>query len=444
MSGWHQISYAVQNGSMYAIAVWFAWRGLEPRAGSRAATALFAAAQAALTALFLFAGQAWADTVGAWALAAYFTLGFERKRHLGYLAYWIYTGLFALGGALATFFRVMLMPGAQGATFFATSPRELLFVVCAFLGVWALAALAARLLKGHPGWRKVPAWVCWGLLALDAAGFAAGFLSEPATRPALGVSIAVGLAAAAAYVLWSQWRIRRLRSQQEQLLAQQLLQGEYLQTVRENRSRLRVLRHDLANHVQTAALLLDQGREDQARAYLQQLARDIRATGRADVCENLLVNTVVCNKQDEAARRGVRLEMQLQIPASLSLPGIDVVSLFGNLLDNALHACRAGDTVALEGAARQGLLTVEVRNPLHGRALPRRILPPADEAARHGYGLWAVQALARRHGGSFTLRRREEDDQAVALVTLYLDGPAGGEEGREELKGEGKEERPCV
>ena len=106
---------------------------------------------------------------------------------------------------------------------------------------------------------------------------------------------------------------------------------------------------------------------------------------------------------------------------------IDLTALLVNLLDNALQASRPGDCVELVGLVQNGLLTLEVKNPLHGHTLPERFRLPEDLRRQHGYGLSNVRQIAQHYNGAFTLRPKE--DAAVATVTLYLTEPSAEHSG---------------
>ena len=95
----------------------------------------------------------------------------------------------------------------------------------------------------------------------------------------------------------------------------------------------------------------------------------------------------------------------------------DAVSIYANLIDNALAACRAGETVHVNGIVRQGVAVLEVRNPAHeGEALPSAFRRPLQPGRRRGIGLASVQRTAGRYGGALTLRT--EGGSVVARVVL--------------------------
>ena len=349
---------------------------------------------------------------------------------------------FGTAGALLTLLKSRLLPGAETHLLGAQTWPELALAGASGAILWGVFFLLSRLLRAHPGWRKAPRWL---LLPLCAADLALNLLPLPDPRASASetefaqslrglplrdsfiILVACALVLLAIYILWSIWNRRSLRRERALLQTSLLLQREYLQSVQENRRQMQSLRHDMNNHLQTAARLLQYGAAQDAQAYLQQLLQQVQDIGRDDVCENLLVNAILANKRQDAQARGVQLETQLQMPEKIPIADIDLTALLVNLLDNALQASRPGDCVELVGLVQNGLLTLEVKNPLHGHTLPERFRLPEDLRRQHGYGLSNVRQIAQHYNGAFTLRPKE--DAAVATVTLYLTEPSAEHSG---------------
>ncbi|MFR5733272.1 MAG: GHKL domain-containing protein [Clostridium sp.] len=57
-------------------------------------------------------------------------------------------------------------------------------------------------------------------------------------------------------------------------------------------------------------------------------------------CENYAVNTIVCYYAEEARKAGIDFSVRLELPKQLSINEAELCSILGNLLENALDACR--------------------------------------------------------------------------------------------------------
>ncbi len=215
----------------------------------------------------------------------------------------------------------------------------------------------------------------------------------------------------------------------------QAVTGE-LDVVRRLTESLRAQTHESANRLHTVVSLIEMGRTveaiDFATEELQtaQLLTDHVTAAVGDP----VVAALLLGKSSEAAERGVDLTITGQLPAELPVGSRELLTVVGNLVDNALDAVAGLEVrrvdVRLEvdadgldvvvGDSGPGLTAAEA-----ARALERGWTTKAtadDAAGGRGVGLALVRQVARRHGG----------DVAISA------SPLGGAEFRVRLTGAGR------
>ncbi|RUQ05721.1 sensor histidine kinase [Microbacterium sp. HSID17254] len=186
---------------------------------------------------------------------------------------------------------------------------------------------------------------------------------------------------------------------------------ERLEAVRTMTSALRVQRHEFANRLHVAADLIDAGRVDDARAFLDELVSRgpvaFPVTG-LDLVGDPFLHAFLGAKGVEAAERGVAL----RIAADTQVIGTvrraeDVASVLGNLVDNAVVAAVAGAReprwVEVSVLSDGDALVVTVADSGEGLR-PSDPRPHADDGSAdsvhgHGIGLPLATEIARRSGG---------------------------------------------
>lgn len=186
---------------------------------------------------------------------------------------------------------------------------------------------------------------------------------------------------------------------------------ERLEAVRTMTSALRVQRHEFANRLHVAAGLIDAGRVDDARAFLDELVSRgpvaFPVTG-LDLVGDPFLHAFLGAKGVEAAERGVAL----RIAADTQVIGTvrraeDVASVLGNLVDNAVVAAVAGAReprwVEVSVLSDGDALVVTVADSGEGLR-PSDPRPHADDGSTdsvhgHGIGLPLATEIARRSGG---------------------------------------------
>lgn len=139
---------------------------------------------------------------------------------------------------------------------------------------------------------------------------------------------------------------------------------------------------------------------------------------------NTVLNSifVVCSQKAEGY--GVKLSIEAEENIDITfIQDIDMISMFGNILDNAIEAsakCEEGKRrvqVRLFMGSRY-ILYFEVRNTWNGmlKREDQRLLSTKADGGNHGLGVGIIKELACKYGGDFEMT--EEDDWFV--TTLYL------------------------
>lgn len=203
--------------------------------------------------------------------------------------------------------------------------------------------------------------------------------------------------------------------EQEHALAAQ--RDMYYEGLRQQDQQLRQLRHDLRNHITAASGLLELGKLEDARAYLDALS-DSKALSRPRrFCDNDTANVVLAAKANAIEQAGLACDFQVALPSSLPIADTDLCALLGNALDNAREGALgcADATVRLCCRYDKGMLMLAVDNPITGTVHPDLRTTKADKSA-HGHGLPGMRSIADRCGGS--LETRVDDNGFHLLVCL--------------------------
>ena len=124
----------------------------------------------------------------------------------------------------------------------------------------------------------------------------------------------------------------------ENLLKMQREQYEQLQErMRENRR----ARHDFRQHRMVIQDMVNRGDLDSLKKYLEEYEQQFPETRETLYCGNLAVNAVFSHYADQAGQAGIPITFKIDLPEKLLLPETDFCVLMGNLLENALEACKA-------------------------------------------------------------------------------------------------------
>jgi sensor histidine kinase regulating citrate/malate metabolism len=185
---------------------------------------------------------------------------------------------------------------------------------------------------------------------------------------------------------------------------------------------LRAQAHEAANRLHTTVSLIELGRDKDAVDFATaELASAQRLTDRVvDAVETPVLAALLLGKSATAHERGVRLEIDPGTSVGpVDVPSADLVTIVGNLLDNAVDAALAGDLPReVHFAAWVDHERLEIRVEDSGPGVTEEQLPllfergwttkddakVAPPGSGRGLGLALVAQAVRRNGGSIDVQ----------------------------------------
>lgn len=208
---------------------------------------------------------------------------------------------------------------------------------------------------------------------------------------------------------------RRIEGFQSDLLEKQLqeIQNLYRQ--------VRGWRHDYRNHIHNMKIQLTRGNYEKLSDYLNQLADDLDSVDMVVKTGNVMADAILNSKLSTAGRLNVRLNVKANIPAGLPMSDVELCSVLGNLLDNAVEACAAlpetDRFMRVYIGTLKGQFYLSVQNAAGGVRREKGVYLSTKESAgkRHGYGLLRIDRIARKYGG-YVNRQNEEGIFATELM----------------------------
>lgn len=208
--------------------------------------------------------------------------------------------------------------------------------------------------------------------------------------------------------------------EQERMLAQ--VRGVYYEGLRREQAEVRTMRHDMHNHLAAAQGLLQAGDGDAALRYLRELSSSAAMQGGLRLCDNDIANAVLASKAAQMRRAGLEGDFAISLPGRLPVADVDLCSLLGNALDNAMEgAAKANDKrVTVRARADKGMLMLRVENALAESPVPGQngFATTKKDKKNHGLGLAGMRSIAARYGGSLDAKAQNGRFELVVYLPL--------------------------
>ena len=321
---------------------------------------------------------------------------------------------------LALLLTALMSGGAEVQT-----AAELALTLPLLLGLLYFVAPAVRTIAGY----KAAMQVRFGLI--PAVGYLFDYLTRiytdllaQGTPAAVEFMPFVCCVAYLAFVLRSsaenETRLR-LEQTQENLHLQVTQATREIASLRESERRASTYRHDLRHHMQYLAGCIENGRTEQAQAYIREVCAEIESQKVRVFCENETVNLILSAFAGRAEESGVPLRVRAEVPHFIPVAETELCVLLSNALENALHACQrlrqTGEPCDIELVVyeKSGKFFLQVTNTCPPDVTFEKGLPVTREPG-HGIGVRSICSIAERYNGMYSFS--EKDGRFVLRVSL--------------------------
>ncbi|MBR5364379.1 MAG: GHKL domain-containing protein [Oscillospiraceae bacterium] len=169
----------------------------------------------------------------------------------------------------------------------------------------------------------------------------------------------------------------------------------------------RAFRHDVQNNLTVIAMMMQEGKIEDAQHYLNDLRSEISALSPKVVTGDEMVDALISAKLARISECGITFRMDGVIDGGLNWKPMDICTVFANLLDNAIEA--AANT-------ENGFIDLEFKKSEHHRLirasnncaeeldcdalmLSDSHFTSKQDKALHGYGIGNIRKTVEKNGG---------------------------------------------
>ena len=182
------------------------------------------------------------------------------------------------------------------------------------------------------------------------------------------------------------------------------------------------LYHDLHNHIEAIYQCLIQGDTKEAVRYCEDLRTPVRQISQTIWTGDKALDYLISSKMALAGQEQVKTKVNIEYPHNTNIRSVDLTTILGNLLDNALEAAKTAPEglrfLNLTIRRINAMLIIKVENGYGDTPVQEngKLLTSKKDKAFHGWGLKSVQTAADRYDG--TIRTDYKDHVFQSVVTL--------------------------
>lgn len=211
--------------------------------------------------------------------------------------------------------------------------------------------------------------------------------------------------------------------------AQELIRQNYLLTVQQLQydnlqqriNEARQARHDIRHHTLLIREYLQSGMLRELESYLDEYTATLPDSVSMVYCQHYTTNALLGFYSRQAQASGIEMDVFVQIPGHVQLPETTLSVVLGNLLENALEACRqltGGEKkITVRGKADMGSVFFVISNTFDGnlhKSKDGKYL--STKSGSRGFGLDSVAQLVNTNGGILQV----ETEPGIFRVSVLL------------------------
>lgn len=197
----------------------------------------------------------------------------------------------------------------------------------------------------------------------------------------------------------------------------------YYTNMAQNQEEIRKLRHDLNNHLSIINGLLIANEIEEAKSYLSNLTIFAAGINRT-FCTNTLLNALLCTKYNLAIDNQIDTFFHIELNDTLPLSDLDLCSLFGNSLDNAIEAClciptKAFRKLSLKVRCKNNFLSFQLSNSIAKKAVlvSGKYLSTKKEPL-HGLGLSKITDIVKKYNGTHSIEQTDTEFILTVIIPI--------------------------
>lgn len=204
------------------------------------------------------------------------------------------------------------------------------------------------------------------------------------------------------------------------------LQISNLQQLEEYQCEIRRIAHDIHNHKTVLYNLIEEKDYHTALNYLQNYGNGFNHKKLEILTNHKILNALLLAKKESCTNNNIKLDLDINIPNTLSLSDFDLCIIIGNLMDNAIEASQkivhTGNAyIKVKSSIINQNFIFDIQNNFDNsiNINNHKLLTTKKDKINHGLGLSNIQSTVDKYHGTCELTF--EGDVFSSLIIIPLE-----------------------
>ena len=186
---------------------------------------------------------------------------------------------------------------------------------------------------------------------------------------------------------------------------------------------IKLLKHDMKNNISCIDALIEEENYDEAHNICHSLTNKYTSIGTIVNTENYLLNAVLNVEIEKAKSYGIPVKLSITNNLKMFKNSSDIISLIGNILDNAISYLSKNkvknNEINFSTGYEGSYSVIKCRNNILDSVLFNNPLleTDKDDKDNHGKGITIIKNISHKYNGDVIIKERNKE----FIITVILD-----------------------
>lgn len=195
--------------------------------------------------------------------------------------------------------------------------------------------------------------------------------------------------------------------------------NKYFEILERQNNNLMVYAHDTKNHLQAIRNMTD---DENIIEYLERLSADLNKYSRQASSGNHNLDVIINKYITECEIKGVEFTYDVRLSNLSGIQMFDLVSILGNLLDNALESAEKSKqkSIHLQTDHRNTYDVIIVTNSCDTKPVTQWNVLKSSKANKkqHGLGIKSIKSALKKYDGDYNWEYNEQNKEFISTVMI--------------------------
>ena len=203
------------------------------------------------------------------------------------------------------------------------------------------------------------------------------------------------------------------------------MQYKYYSRIQESQEKTRSLYHDMNNHILCIKSMYENN--EVTNDYIKDIEDKIKSCGNTFSTQNMILDVILEEEKSICEKNNIEFEVDLNFEKGSFVEATDLCSIFSNMLDNAIEACKKIESsdikrkIKLRGAIVNKYFVIRCENtkvnPIN--IDKDNIITDKKDSFLHGIGISSIRNSVEKYNGNVEIKT--EENRFVMIIYIPID-----------------------